>query len=52
MPKDILQKLATHKDWGVRAAVAKNPNTPAEALKALANDDNTWVRDSLPPAYR
>ena len=38
--KDTLERLAGDEDWGVRHNVAKNPNTPTDALHRLAAEDS------------
>lgn len=43
---DVLTKLSKDSDWGVRAAVAKNPATPAAVKVALKSDSNSFVRDA------
>ncbi|MDD2756249.1 MAG: hypothetical protein PHS80_12070, partial [Methanothrix sp.] len=40
----ILDELAGHWSWMVRAAVAENPNTPAGTLKRLAEDPDQSVQ--------
>ncbi|HNX40700.1 MAG TPA: hypothetical protein PKK11_08960, partial [Methanothrix sp.] len=40
----ILEELAGHWSWMVRAAVANNPNTPAGTLKRLADDPDQSVQ--------
>ena len=39
---EILEKLAEDGDVDVREGVAKNPRTPVEVLRKLAEDEN-WV---------
>lgn len=34
-PPEVLQELACSSDMEIRAAVAKNPNTPTDVLKAF-----------------
>ena len=40
----VLEELAGHWSWMVRAAVAQNPNTPVETLKRLAEDPDQSVQ--------
>ena len=40
----FLPTLARDKEYGIRAAVAKNPNTPLEILLMLSKDDDKGVR--------
>lgn len=46
-PADLLTKLAGHKSWGVRRAVAKNPSTPKAVRESLRNDPEKMVRNSV-----
>ena len=41
---ELLTKLSNHKYWGLRAEVAKNPNTSSELLDKLSNDEVWAVR--------
>lgn len=47
LPATDLARLAKHKDWGVRAAVAANRATPASVKEVLRNDSEKWVRDAV-----
>lgn len=47
VPADLLTKLAGHKDWGVRRAVAKNPSTPKAVRESLRSDPEKMVRNSV-----
>jgi hypothetical protein len=40
----ILEELAGHWSWMVREAAAKNPNTPAETIRKLAQDPDQSVQ--------
>ena len=42
--QELLQILATDKDWGVRYRVSDNPNTSQELLQVLATDEDVHVR--------
>lgn len=41
---ETLRKLSTDSDWGVRAEVAENPNTPMDVLEILGQDEVHQVR--------
>lgn len=41
---DLLTKLSSHSDMGVRWAVAKSPHTKAEVLQILSDDEVNLVR--------
>ena len=41
---EILEQLATDKDYDVRCCVAQNPNTPIKTLEILATDEDYYVR--------
>jgi hypothetical protein len=43
-PVDALARAQRATDWAERAAIAMNANTPADVLKRLAEDGNTYVR--------
>lgn len=43
----ILEKLATHSDPNIRAAVADNPRAPHAALMKLARDESEDIRFQL-----
>ena len=43
-PVDALARAQRATDWAERAAIAMHPNTPADVLKRLAEDGNTYVR--------
>jgi hypothetical protein len=53
-PPDVLAKLASHRDSGVRYGVARNPSTPAPVLEQLYADPynrtSLAVNPSAPPA--
>lgn len=38
-PPEVLEQLATKKDYGIQWKVALNPNTSSKALELLANDE-------------
>ncbi|GAA6614854.1 hypothetical protein [Scytonema sp. NUACC26] len=42
--KNILEKLATNPQWGIREGVAKNYNAPISVLEKLAKDTHEGVR--------
>jgi len=41
---EILEQLATDKEYWIRFCVAQNPNTPPEALELLATDEYYSIR--------
>ena len=43
-PQDVLEELAKHEKWVVRAEVAHNPSTPVHVLEELARDEKWEVR--------
>ncbi|GEM_PF-6598948 len=43
-PVDALARAQRSPDWLERAAIARNPNTPPDVIKRLANDGNVVVR--------
>jgi 3-methyladenine DNA glycosylase AlkC len=43
-PPEILEQLATDKDYWIRGWVAENPNTPQKTLELLATDEDWYVR--------
>jgi 3-methyladenine DNA glycosylase AlkC len=43
-PPEILEFLATDREWYVRRWVAPNPNASQETLKLLATDKDPYVR--------
>ena len=43
-PVDALARAQRAADWAERAAIAMHPNTPADVLRRLAEDGNTYVR--------
>jgi len=46
VPVDILQILATSKNWNVRQAVARHDATPFSLIEELSRDDNSDVRQA------
>jgi hypothetical protein len=44
-PHQLLAKLAKHKNWGVRSAVARNWSAHIDTVLLLCKDENQWVRD-------
>lgn len=43
-PVDALARAQRSSDWMERAAIARNPNTPLDVVKRLAEDGNVVVR--------
>ena len=44
---NVLENLASDKDYNVRAAVAFNENTPNRILEKLAEDEEDFVRETV-----